>query len=146
LEFDLKVLVSPEDEEILASYQWHQASTGYIRRLDRASSPARLIGLHRQIMGDPKGMVVDHINGDPSDNRRENLRVCSQEENTRNRGHSKHNKIGIKGVFVHRGRYRAQIRVKGRRIHLGDFDTPELAQSAYATAAIKHHGEFARIK
>lgn len=142
----MKVLISPEDKEILSAHKWHQASTGYIRRWDRTSVPARLIGLHREIMGDPEGMVVDHINGDPSDNRRENLRVCSQEENLRNRACAKHNKLGIKGVFVHRGRYRAQISVNGLRIHLGDFDTPELAQAAYVSAANKHHGEFARVK
>lgn len=144
----MNVQVSPEDKAILDAHLWHQASTGYIRRWDRTSKPARLIGLHREIMGDPKGMVVDHINGDPADNRRENLRVCSQSENNRNSSIRKSNRLGVKGVYLdrRRGTYRAQITVDGKQIAIGCFGSLEEAKAAYEAAAHDLHGQFARLK
>jgi len=144
----MRVLISPEDQHLLARHSWHQAATGYIRRWDRSVQPPRLIGLHREIMGDPIGKVVDHINGDPSDNRRENLRVCSQAENSRNCTVRKHNRIGIKGVYAdpRRGTYRAQIRIDGKKVALGSYRTVDEAKAAYAEASNKLHGEFARMQ
>lgn len=88
---------------------------------------------------------VDHINGDWTDNRWENLRKATNAENVRNqRGRS--SSAGLKGV--HRNgkakRWRGRICVDGRHLHLGYFNTPEEAHEAYWAAAQKHFGEFAR--
>jgi hypothetical protein len=91
----------------------------------------------------PKG-EVDHINGDPSDNRRENLRICTHAENMMNRKMHKSNAIGIKGVYQNRNKFRAQIRVNGKVYRLGSFCTPQDAGAAYLAAASKLHGEFVR--
>ncbi len=103
--------------------------------------------LHRLIMNPPKGMVVDHINGDTLDNRRENLRVCTQFENMSNRKTNTNNKFGFKGVNYHKqsGKYRARISVANRRISLGLYSTPEDAFEAYKNASKIYHKEFSNI-
>ena len=63
------------------------------------SAPNGSIGLHRLIMKPPKDMVVDHINRNPLDNRRINLRVCTMEENNRNLSLRKNNSSGTMGVY-----------------------------------------------
>lgn len=77
--------------------------------------------LHRILMNAPVGSVVDHINGDPSDCRRKNLRVTTQRKNTYNAKLSKNSTSGFKGVCFdkHRGRYMAHIHPGGRMKFLG---------------------------
>lgn len=93
---------------------------------------------------------LDHRNLERDDNRIENLRLATNQQNGANRRALKNNRLGVKGVgmstFRKRSpqRYRARIRVDNRLIHLGYFATPEAASHAYETAARKHFGEFAR--
>jgi hypothetical protein len=90
----------------------------------------------------PEG-VVDHINGDRSDNRIANLRDCSHVENARNR--KCHSISGLKGVVAHGRKWKASIAVDGRDHYLGLFTTKEEAGAAYDAAARRLHGEFARL-
>jgi hypothetical protein len=89
---------------------------------------------------------LDHINGDPSDNRWCNLREASQSLNNANSRVSRRNTSGFKGVRWNKGRrkWRAGIKVRGRPINLGNFDDRRDAALAYATAAYALFGEFAR--
>ena len=108
-----------------------------------------LVLLHRFLMNAPTGTVVDHIDGDPLNNTRANLRVCSPSENAKNRAMNYNSKLNRKGVYVVRepGKttcFRSRIQVDGRRINLGRFDTAEEASVAYAEAASHYFGEFAR--
>jgi hypothetical protein len=135
-------LVSDEDYEELAQHSWLLSNKGY---------PVRYVNkkpqlMHRLIVGASKGVEVDHINGDPLDNRRENLRRCSHAENMKNRKMHSNNKLGVKGVhWDKRGScFRAQIKVDGKKIHLGMFGTPEEASKSYQRAAQLYFGEFAR--
>ena len=91
---------------------------------------------------------VDHINGDPTDNRISNLRLATRAENGRNRKISKANTSGYKGVWWDnaRSRWRAAIRIDGVKTALGCFPDPETAHAAYCEAASKYHGEFARFE
>ena len=101
--------------------------------------------LHRIIMDAPDDKMVDHINGNKRDNRRENLRLCNRAENGRNRGKQSTNTSGFKGVCwkKHAGKWQAQIRVDdGKRKHLGYFDDPETAYQSYCQAATKYHRNF----
>lgn len=88
---------------------------------------------------------IDHINGNPDDNRIENLRTATHAENCRNSRRHKDNKSGVKGVCWEqkRGRWAAYICVDGRRHGLGRFRTKEDAASAYREAALEFHGKFA---
>lgn len=90
--------------------------------------------------------ALDHINGDKLDNRIENLRPCSVAQNQFNRGRTKNNKSGFKGVSRHGKRWVATISANGHFRRLGSFDTREAAHAAYTAAALRLHGEFARVE
>lgn len=93
----------------------------------------------------PEG-EIDHINGNPSDNRIENLRVVTRSQNVVNAKFNSANSSGYRGVCVVRRhgkiRYQADIRRKGRKAYLGTFDTAEEAHSAYLKAALDEYGEY----
>jgi len=91
--------------------------------------------------------LIDHVNRDATDNRWRNLREATSSENLHNM-RMKNNRTGFKGVIFdpYTRRYRARIRVNYRNVHLGRFDTAEEAHAAYAAAAKKYFGEFARAE
>lgn len=90
---------------------------------------------------------IDHINGDPSDNRICNLREATNAQNQWNTGPQINNSSGFKGVVLKKdiGLWWARIRVEGKRINLGFYATAADAHAAYERAARKYHGEFARV-
>jgi len=101
-------------------------------------------------MNPPKGVVVDHINGDSLDCRRANMRICTNVENVRNSRKRSDNTSGYKGVSIDKEtrlkkRWRAYINYKGKRMCLGRHMTKEDAAKAYNVAAKKYFGEFARL-
>lgn len=102
--------------------------------------------MHRVILDSPKDILVDHVDGDGLNNRRSNLRAASRSQNAMNSGAHRDNASGYKGVswLSHRQKWTAWICADGQRNYLGVFDTPEAAHAAYAAAAQKLHGSFAR--
>lgn len=109
---------------------------------------SHLAWLH--VHGEWPAVQIDHRNLNRSDDSIENLRLATSKQNAENKGVSKRNRLGVKGVGIGTlrvrmpQRYRARIRVNGQLIHLGYFSTTELASAAYAEAAQKYFGEFAR--
>ena len=89
---------------------------------------------------------IDHVNAVKDDNRLSNLRAASHAENARNRGAQKNNSSGLKCVYQRKdaGKWQASIRLDGKLKHLGTFTSAESASAAYAAAAHKYHGDFAR--
>lgn len=100
--------------------------------------------LHRYITGAPDGVQVDHINGDKLDNRSDNLRLCTNAQNSMNKGLSLSNKSGYKGVHrVANGKWCAQITVDYKCKTIGYYDNPHDAAIAYNKVALEQHGIFA---
>lgn len=107
----------------------------------------RLGFLHRFILNAPSDKQVDHINGDGLDNRRANLRLASGSQNQHNSKIRSDNSSGYKGVYWDKGlkQWRAQIKSNNQFTTLGHFSDAKDAARAYDAAAIKYHGEFARL-
>jgi len=145
------VLVDDADyERVMAAGPWHVLALKgskplYVQRNVRGDGKKMHQTLHRFLL-DAGDLDVDHINGDGLDNRRSNLRVATRSENLRNKGPQRSNTSGFKGVsWAKRARkWESQIRVDGKRRHLGYHPTPEAAHAAYCRAARELHGDFAR--
>lgn len=103
--------------------------------------------LHRIIMNvDNSKLLVDHINHNQYDNRKNNLRLCNIKENCRNTSLSKNNTTGVNGVSqMKNGKYRAYINVDKKQIYLGVFNTITEAKKARDDASVKYYGEFANL-
>jgi hypothetical protein len=87
----------------------------------------------------PDGLI-DHINGDKSDNRLVNLRVVNETGNSENvRKPNKRNKSGFMGVIWFQNKWRANITINRKTKWLGDYATPEEAHAAYLGAKRLHH-------
>lgn len=131
-----RALISLEDIEKVRKYKWRLDQKGYV--ITQEHKKSKVIRLHRFIMKCPEDMVVDHINHNTLDNRRKNLRICTQHENSMN-------KSNIKGVRWEsdREKWRADICYKGKRINLGRYKTKEEAIEAREKAEEEYFGEFA---
>jgi hypothetical protein len=105
--------------------------------------------MHRLIMDNPEGLDVDHKNGNGLDNRKCNLRSCSRLENNLNRAKRSDNTTGFKGVIIDKRKtgekFLSRICMDGNTFLLGYFKTAIEAAKSYNEAAIKFHGEFARL-
>ena len=139
------ILVDIADREMIEKYSWCVSKTGYAV----ANIRGKVTKMHRYILGiqEKPDIYVDHRNRNPLDNRRKNLRFCSQTENLRNVGVNRTNKLGILGIRkTPAGKYNVRI-VKDRvEHHIGNFDTLEAAMEARKRAEDKYHGEFASHK
>lgn len=146
-------LVDDEDYEWLSQWKWclrssPSARNVYAGRRCPVKNDGYVIRMHREILSVPRGMEVDHINGDGLDNRRKNLRIVTRKQSARNSRVKRNSRSGYKGVFKTRNKTRnpwyAQLYISGRKtINLGYFRTPEEAALAYNAAAQSHNGEYA---
>lgn len=142
-----KILVD-DDFSIPEGWSIHVTSHGYASmikatgvRTEKGWYKYKRKYLHRYIMNSPEGKQVDHINGDRLDNRRGNLRICTNQENNFN----KPSINGLyKGVYQSKetGSWIAQITFNGKCKSLGSYDNPHDAAHAYNTASKEMHGEY----
>lgn len=142
--YTTKISAEDKDLALVKWCAWVMKGRAYAVK----SHPSRR--LHREILERKlgrkleKGEVCDHIDNDPLNNCRDNIRLATFAENVRNQKKNKTNTTGYKGVRRDRNRWRAQIMVNGKYIHLGMFGTPEEAYEAYKTGCKVYHGKFGR--
>lgn len=136
-------LVDDCDFEHLSRYKWLLQCGNYAARWDWRAG--KWIFMHRLVANTPPGMQTDHINRDKLDNRRANLRVCTDLQNRMNKPKRKNAQVPYKGVTRHRNKFDATIWVKGCRVRLGRFTLAKDAARAYNEAALLYFKEFAFI-
>ena len=126
-----------DDVDRVGQYKWH-ISHGY------ACCNENKIRLHRLIMDCPDDMIVDHINHNRLDNRKCNLRICTQHQNSMNQNKRSNNTSGYTGVLWDKAKnkWMARIKVNYKQIFLGYYDTLEEAIKARKQAEIKYFGEY----
>lgn len=124
--------VSKEDYEKIRPHKWLVYDSGYVK----ARISKKCVYLHRFLMDCPKGMTVDHINHDKSDNRRDNLRICTQRENSLNRD--------CEGVRFdkRRGTWQAYVYTETGFKSLGSFKNKEDAVVARRNGEKLYYKEF----
>ena len=139
-------LVDDEDDEWLSNWKWFAAR-------NRSSAPAvavrnenkRVVYMHRQIMNTPAEMVTDHINHNTLDNRRCNLRVCTNSENCTNQT----KRLGTSSKYLgvtwreDRSKWEVNFRLKSKNKYLGCFPDEEDAAIAYDEAVTEYRDEYA---
>jgi len=139
-------LVDDEDYEWLSKYKWHCKESKSTKRVKKVYYTAetwingKRVLMHRLIMNCPNEKVIDHINGDTLDNQKQNLRICTIKENSRNRKHS-HGRSKYKGVSWDSFTNKWKVRVG--EVWIGRFKNEELAALAYDFYALKYFREFA---
>lgn len=147
-------LVDDEDFDLLNKWTWQKDAYGYARRNHHVGGSWRKnnvvqknVLMHRVIINCPVGMQVDHINGNKLDNRRLNLRICTNIQNARNRAPYEKTSSKYKGVSFHKEtkKWQAYIKVDKKLKYLGLFKTEEDAAEAYNLAAKENFGEFCRL-
>mgnify|MGYP003392956036 CR=1 FL=1 len=149
---NLFTMVDDEDFEIINKFKWNcstnRSKLPYVQRYTPFLNKKRsCIKLHRQIMSAKEGQYVDHINGNSLDNRKVNLRICTNKENSRNSRISRNNTSGYKGVIWNKRNknWRARIGLEGKMFDLGSYKNKEDAAKAYNDGAIKYYGEYANL-
>lgn len=135
--------------ETILKYKWHSQDSGNttyaIAHSPTINGKRHTIRMHRLILELPlkNKAKVDHINHNGLDNRKENLRICSHQQNSFNMDRQKRRFSKYKGVTKVRKKYRAQIMLNGKGIHIGMFDTEEAAAKAYNRKALELFGQYA---
>jgi len=135
-------VVDDEDFARLSSKTWCCSSGGYATRKNGNKTEY----MHKTVVGETI-LSVDHINGDKLDNRKQNLRICSHSENTKNRSKSVNKSSKYKGVNFDSksGKWRARIKVEYKETHLGFFVEEKQAAMAYDKAALQYFGKYAKL-
>lgn len=151
---DFEIIIDTEDVNKIKQYHWGIFKAGsnvcdyHLFYVSTNTKETSCLFLHRFITNCPKGMVVDHIDGNTMNTKKENLRICTRAENCRSRKIQSRNKSGHTGVqfvtCIHTPKWLANIRVNWVLIHLGYTDTYEEAVKLREAAELKYFGEYIR--
>lgn len=130
-----------EDYDLIKDYCWFIDDDGYVVTHDKNMNNSTK-GMHRLFF--PNSKYIDHIRHKNNDNRKSQLRPCTNQQNNMNKGLQSNNTSGVTGVTwdKRRSKWQAQIHLNGKHIHLGYFDSFENAVNARKKAEEKFFGEF----
>lgn len=149
---ELNIIVDSEDLPLLQRLSWNISYI--VNKYSKQQKPyictsinSKTVYLHRLIMGNPKYKSIDHINGDTLDNRKENLRICTHQQNHFNRPANSNGSSKYKGVCWNKAskKWQAQIKINKKNKVLGQFVSETEAALAYNVKAKELFGEFAYI-
>lgn len=135
-------IVDDDDYDFLNQFRWCFDGR-YVQRRNKKEGHIRM---HFLIMKPPEGLGVDHKNGNGLDNRRDNLRICSQHDNCKNMSKHKDGSSAYKGLtFRKRGGWDVRINYAYKHIKVGYFNDEIEAAKAYDKKAKELYGEFAKL-
>lgn len=128
-----------EDYALIKDIYWNKTNAGYLRGYKNKTKK----WIHRMVINKKENEVIDHINRNRLDNRKENLRICTQQENTFNSNLSKNNTSGIIGVYLRKDtkKWDSKLMLDRKSISLGCYNTKEEAIIARLNAEIKYFGK-----
>lgn len=142
-----ETFVDDEDYDELNKHLWTCNENGYIIRYAKVHEDRNgIVIMHREIMNAPNGMVVDHINHVRHDNQKNNLRICTNQENSMNKVLQRNNTSGATGVQKNKSKnhtsWSATIGIDKKYIYLGSFRNMADAIKTRREAEEKYFGEF----
>ena len=149
LKHGLEAYVDNDDAELIAGYNWYamkMRNTWYVRATI-PNSGGKKIYLHRLIMGEPEGIMIDHIDRNGLNCQKDNMREATNSENQKNR-ESSGGSSQFKGVYKGKGtEWTMEINTSGPKgvLTITGFRTEEGAAKRYDKLAKKYHGEFVRL-
>ena len=142
------VLASPEDVPKFEKFRWTIDGGGYAVTDVVKNGIAAFVQMHVMVLRDADHLETDHVNGNRCDNRRNNLRLCTHQQNTWNTKLRENTEVPFKGVSLRKDktakRYRANLVMDGRKFELGSYLTAEEAARAYDDKAKEMFGQYAR--
>lgn len=150
---DYEFYIDSKHYDMISQYCWHKHQDGYLRTcIGHKPNGGNIYKLMHVMIMEAEGYVlssgeeVDHINGKPNDNRLENLRIVTHEENMKNVKLPINNLSGCKGVYYsnRERKWKAAIRVNKKQKHLGTFETKEEAIAIRQKAEEQYYGEYKR--
>jgi hypothetical protein len=147
---DQFALVDDEDYDFLMQWKWHadfKGKTCYARRTIRVGGgKVKRIYMHRSIINPPDNMEIDHIDNNGLNNQKNNLRICTHQENTFNtsgfKRKSKYKGVSRKIDHNRNKPWRACLKINGKQVQIGTFKEEKQAAIAYNEAVLKYRGRF----
>ena len=143
-------LIDDEDFDIINLFKWYVKRDGnniYARTDLEINRKKYIISMHRLILNVPKGKDTDHKSGNGLDNQKNNLRICTCQQNQWNQRGHRNKSSEYKGVSwqYDKNKWRATIKYNYKQIYLGTYRDEVIAAKAYDFVAINLFGEFARL-
>lgn len=148
------ILYDKVDHKIVSKHKWYigRKKTGYTWVYTFVSDPSVFNGVRQLKLGTlllkPKeGFLVDHINGNPLDCRRKNIRIVTYLQNAQNKARGANAKSKYKGIGWDKAnkKWRVEITCDKKRINIGRFESELFAAYMYNVSATKFFGEYARL-